>query len=508
MQLTQPLRRNQLLYADRAATWCAGREKTWSELCVRTARLAAGLRARGARPGDRIGILSANSDYFVEAFYAIAWAGCVAVPFNTRWAPTEIEHALNECRPRLMLLGAGHLRYRELIAFAGIPVIGMDAVVDESSVDILVEGSHSMADESGSGHDLAAIFYTGGTTGRSKGVMVSHDNLVTNFFLLQAVQPYDSDTIFLHTPPLFHMAAASCLFGLTTLATTHVILPGFDALAAIQAIERHRITALLLVPTMIGMLCETLESRGGDLSSVRRLTYGASPISAAILKRAMKLMPNARFCQGYGQTEVSCFLCVLDHKDHLAGRLHSAGRPLPSVDVRVVDAQFCDVPTGEVGEIVTRGPCVMLGYWQQPETTAQTIVNGWLRTGDAGRFDAEGYIYLVDRVKDMIISGGENVFSAEVEVALMSHPDVLQCAVIGVPDERWGERVHAVIYLRDKATVTAIDLLAHCAPLIAKYKQPKSFDLRCEPLPLSAVGKIAKTELRKAHWSGQSRNIG
>jgi long-chain acyl-CoA synthetase len=354
---------------------------------------------------------------------------------------------------------------------------------------------------------LAGIFYTGGTTGRSKGVMVSHANLVTNFFLVQAVQPYAPDTVFLHVAPMFHMADASCLFGLSQLAATHVILPGFEPEATIQSIERQRVTALLLVPTMIARLCDTLEAQGGDMSSVRRLFYGASPISAGVLRRAMALLRNAEFSQGYGQTEVSCCLTLLDHQDHLDGRLESAGRPLPACDVRVVDTSMKDVPEGEVGEIITRGPCVMLGYWEQPEATADSVVDGWLMTGDAGRFDANGYLYLVDRVKDMIVSGGENVFSVEVERALMTHPDIVQCAVIGVPDPQWGERVHAILYVREGANIDEAALRAHCDPRIARYKQPKSLEVRREPLPLSAMGKIAKAELRKPFWANDGRAI-
>jgi long-chain acyl-CoA synthetase len=237
------------------------------------------------------------------------------------------------------------------------------------------------------------------------------------------------------------------------------------------------------------------------------MIYGASPISTAALQATMKFLPNAKFCQAYGQTELSPGATVLDHDDHLAGRLRSAGRPLPCVDLRIVDEDMRSLPTGEVGQVVVRGPNVMLGYWNQPELTAETIVDGWLKTGDAGYLDPEGYLFLVDRVKDMIVSGGENVYSSEVENALLAHDEVLQCAVIGVPDERWGERVHAVLFVRPGSSVTEDDLVAHCRPLIANYKRPKSFELRYEPLPLSGVGKILKTELRKAFWGEGDRRI-
>jgi long-chain acyl-CoA synthetase len=504
MQLTQGLRRNMALYRERAATICEDRVQNWETLLARVERLAGGLIALGAREDDRIAILDLNSDHYIEAFYAIAWAGCVSVPFNTRWAPAEIDHALNDASPKIVFLGASFASHRERFEKAGTFVI----MIDDASFNHLVDGNDPVEDRSGAGDSLAAIFYTGGTTGRSKGVMLSHVNLLSDFFLVQAVFPHDPDTVYLHTPPMFHLADAAKIFGLTMLGATHVVLPGFEPEATINAIEKYQITDLVLVPTMIGMLCEALRRRPADVSSVRNLIYGASPISSALLETAMRALPNAKFCQAYGQTELSPGATVLDHADHLAGRLRSAGRAIPCVDVRTVDEDMRSLPTGEVGEVVVRGPNVMLGYWQQPELTAKTIIDGWLKTGDAGYIDPDGYLYLVDRVKDMIVSGGENVYSSEVENALLSHKDVLQCAVIGVPDDRWGERVHAVLFVRAESLASEEDFVTHCQPLIANYKRPKSFDIRKEPLPLSGVGKILKTELRKPFWEGAGRSIG
>ena len=507
MQLTQGLRRSQFLYSDRIATIFAERETCWGQLAARVARLAGSLHTKGARPGDRIAILAANSDRYVEVYYAIAWAGCVAVPFNTRWATAEIEYAIADSQPVMIFVDRHFAKHAEECAKRGVPVLGMDESCGGASLEQLVEAGKILPDHCGTGDDLAGIFYTGGTTGRSKGVMLSHANLLTNFLLVHAVAPYEPDTIFLHTPPMFHLADANQLFGLTMLGATHVILPSFDAIAAILAIERYRITGLVLVPTMIGMLCEALRLKHADMSSVRRLTYGASPISGALLQRALSALPNARFCQAYGQTELSPCVTLLDHDAHLAGLLDSAGCPLPTVDVRIVDEAMRDVDGGRIGEIVAKGPCVMLGYWGQPALTAATIVDGWVRTGDAGYFDPNGYLFLIDRVKDMIVSGGENVYSVEVESVLLRHPEVLQCAVIGIPDEHWGEAVHAVLQVRPGSLVTSADLAAHCEPLIANYKRPKSYDLREESLPLSGVGKILKTELRRPFWGGRTRNI-
>jgi long-chain acyl-CoA synthetase len=508
MQLTQGLRRSRNLFPKRLATVFGARTATWEVFADRVARLAAGLRARGVSPGDRVAILALNSDRYVEAYYAIAWAGAVAVPFNTRWANAEIEFAMTDSEPALAMVDAAFAHHARTFAAAGIPVIAMDDADGPDAQDNIIARETPIADQCGPGDTLAGIFYTGGTTGRSKGVMLSHANLVINFLMVQAVAPYEANSIFLHTPPMFHLADAGCLFGLTNIGATHVVLPGFEVGATLRAIEQHRVTSLILVPTMIGMVCEALRTQPADVTSVSRLTYGASPISAAVLERAMEAFPNARFVQAYGQTELSPVATALEHEDHLAGRLKSAGRAVPGSDVRVVDETMTTRPTGEVGEIVVRGPHVMQGYWRRPDLTAETIIDGWLRTGDAGYLDETGYLHLVDRVKDMIVSGGENVYSAEVEHALMRHPDVLQCAVIGVPDDRWGERVHAVLCIREGANVMDADLSAHLEPLIANYKRPKSFDIRTTPLPLSGVGKILKTELRQPYWAGRSRNIG
>jgi long-chain acyl-CoA synthetase len=508
MQLTQGLRRNARLLGPTTATISSNRSTSWSQFADRVARISGGLRERGIAEGGRVAILAHNSDRYMEALYAIAWAGAVSVPFNTRWAIAEMSAALKDCEPSALFADDAFAdRAAELSGQAGIPLFGMDSAIGDDDIEQLVAKSAPAPDACGSGDELASIIYTGGTTGRSKGVMLSHNNLLVNFLLFNAAAPFERDTRFLHTPPMFHLADLANVFGITMLGGSHVILPGFEPNAVIDAIEHHGVNALVLVPTMIGMLCETLRTRPADLSAVRRMTYGASPISPALLERAMTVMPNTRFCQGFGQTEHSPALTMLDHSDHLAGRLESCGRPLPGVDLRIVDAELTDVPTGAVGEVLARGPSVMLGYWNQPELTASTIVGCWLRTGDAGRLDDEGYLYLVDRVKDMIVSGGENVYSAEVENALLEHPDVLQCAVIGVPDDLWGERVHAVVQLREGSQANEADLIAHCEPLIANYKRPKSIDLQFSPLPLSGVGKILKTELRAPYWQGHNRQI-
>ncbi len=508
MQLTQGLRWCQSVVPAKTSTIDGDRTRTWAETGDRVARLAAGLRRLGVQRGSRVIVLALNSDRYAEALYAIAWAGAVSVPFNTRWAKAEVIDAATDSAPSLVMVDAHFAPFASDFAAGGLDVVLIDGDGGDRSLEMLVASESPMADGCGRGDDLASIFFTGGTTGRNKGVMLSHVNLVSSFLMLHARAPYAEDTRFLYTPPLFHLAAATSLFGITAVGGANIFLPGFEPMRTLRAIEQHRISAMVLVPTMIGTLCETLRTVEADVSSIVRLSYGASAISPALLERAMRTFPNAEFVQGYGQTELSPALTLLDHADHLAGRLSSAGRPLPLAEVRIVDGDMAPLPAGEVGEVVARGPNVMAGYWRLPDLTAETIVDGWLRTGDVGYLDADGYLYLVDRVKDMIVSGGENIYSAEVEHVLMRHAGVLQCAAIGVPDPQWGERVHAIVVMREGSPASEDELASHCRNLMAGYKCPKSFEFRTSQLPLSGVGKVLKTELRKPYWENSRRNIG
>ncbi|MEJ8858185.1 AMP-binding protein [Variovorax robiniae] len=375
----------------------------------------------------------------------------------------------------------------------------------------LIADNAPLPDRSSEGNAMAAIIYTGGTTGFPKGVMLSHDNLVLATVTFAMECPYEQDTIFLHVAPMFHLAALSSMFSYTSAGATHVVAPSFDPAhlqhdrvgegqhdADGEDDDRLHRPLLQAVPT--------------DVSSLRKMIYGAAPISEALLRRVMKSLPNVQLFQGYGQTEMSGGVVVLRPEFHAvegpnARLLRAAGRASMAAEIRIVDDEMNEVPRGTVGEIVARGATVMLGYWNKPEQTRSAIVDGWLRSGDAGYMDEEGFVFIVDRLKDMIVSGGENVFSAEVENALARHPAVLECAVIGIPHAQWGESVHAELRLRDGFEVDEEALGIHCAELIAGYKRPRSFNFRTEPLPLSAAGKIIKNELRKPYWDGQARSI-
>jgi long-chain acyl-CoA synthetase len=343
---------------------------------------------------------------------------------------------------------------------------------------------------------LAAISYTGGTTGLPKGVMLSHRNLLANAQHNLAATGHRSDQRWLHVCPMFHVAGIANLIACTWVGAEQVLLPRFDAAAVLETIERERITHTVLVPTMLAMLLNAPGAADADLSSLRHVQYAASPISAELQRRVLERLPDCDVAQFYGMTEAAPTVTHLSGEEHRRGGrpLASVGRPVPGVEVDVRD-----------GELWIRGPNVMLGYWNRPEETAAALVDGWYRSGDLVAEDEDGYLYVVDRAKDMIVSGGENVYSLEVEAALLRHPAVDEAAAFGVPDDRWGEAVHAVVVPR--AEVTEAALLEHCRGVIAGFKVPREIELRSEPLPKSGPGKVLKSRLREPFWAGRERRV-
>ena len=519
MYLTQGIHRALQQRGDGIATIFQGRRQTWRSHRDRVARLAAGLRALGVGAGDRVMLIAHNSDLYIEAVNAIAWAGAVVVPANFRWTEREHADALADSDARVLIVDAplGDMG-RGLAAELGLSGLVLlqpertgttDGVL---STEDLIDRHRPIDDQCGRDDALAGIYYTGGTTGRAKGVMLSHRNLIANVLGVIATTGAPEQRVFLHSSPLFHIGGASAALGITLLGGTHVVLPAFTPEAAVKAIEQEQVTWALIVPTMFAMIRDYLAEHPADLRSVRRIRYGASAISETLLRDAMWLFPNAEFQQGYGQTELAAAATVLEPQFHLLASdkpyLRSAGRSLAGTDVRIADENLVERPLGQIGEIVVRGPGVMLGYWKQPDLTAATIVDGWLRTGDAGYMDDEGFVYIADRLKDMIVSGGENVFSAEVENALAAHPKIAECAIIGVPDSKWGERVHAIVRFKPGMIADLAELVEHCRIRIAAYKCPRSLEARDAALPLSPQGKVLKTELRKPYWADSGRQIG
>ncbi|WP_405904154.1 long-chain fatty acid--CoA ligase [Streptomyces sp. NBC_00656] len=515
MYLTQSLHRALQQKPDEVATIFGDRVRTWGESAARVARLSGALRALGVAEGDRVGMLSLNSDIFHEYMYAVWWSGAVINPVNTRWSPREMVYSLKECDTRILLVDDTFApvvaELRALWPRLTVVIHCGDGPTPEGMLayeDLLA--AHEPVDDLRLGGDrLAGLFYTGGTTGFPKGVMLSHDNLLSSACnSAVSVQGAIRGGRTMYGAPLFHLAALATWNGQNLVGGSHLILPGFEAGAVLEMIAKHRPTSTLLVPTMIQSLVSHPGIASYDLSSLQRFTYGASPISETLLRRTLEAFPEAGFAQGYGMTEMAPGIATLPPEDHADPRLlRAAGRALANVDVRIVDPLDNEVPRGTVGEIVARGDNMMLGYWNKPEETEAALRGGWMHTGDAGYMDDKGYIFLVDRIKDMIVSGGENVYSAEVENAIADHPAVEYCAVIGVPDEAWGERVHAVIVLKPGATATAEEIRGHCKALIAGYKSPRSCEF-VEDLPLSPAGKILKRDLRKPHWDRSARSVG
>jgi long-chain acyl-CoA synthetase len=347
--------------------------------------------------------------------------------------------------------------------------------------------------------------YTGGTTGTPKGVLLDNRAEMLNVYHLGLALTFNEERVYLHQTPMFHAASMGGVLAIPIIGATSVMVPLFDPPTVIDAIERHRVDWTMMVPTMIAMVLDHPEFRPERLASLSDLVYGASPMPLPLLQRIMHLLPDTGLWQGYGMTECSSALTFLTDADHRAGGavLRSAGRPVFGVNLSIQDPSGNLLPTGSTGEVCARGGNFMREYWNRPETTAQTFANGWYHTGDEGYLDEDGYLYLVDRVKDMIVSGGENIYSIEVEDAVVSHPAVAQVAVIGIPHETWGEQVHAIVVPKPGFTVTAEEIQAHARQSIAGYKVPKSVEFRTEPIPLSGAMKPLKRELRRPYWEPQ-----
>lgn len=522
MGMTQGIHRALSVNPRGLATSFKGRTRSWAEFADRIARIAAGFRDLGARPGDRIAVLMANSDRYFECYAAIPWAGCLIVPLNTRWSDAELAAALDDCQAKILILDEAmtdlavrafrKARRRPKLVFAGdqdgSPDIGVRIL---ASYEDLASGPAPMAEVGRSDQDVVGIFYTGGTTGRAKGVMLTHGNVVSAAMMILAEGLLGEEARYLHVAPMFHMADGAACYALLTSGGASVILETFDPARVVQTIEKESITETLMVPTMIQLLLAEPSLKSADISSLQRVLYGASPINEAVLDEALRLMPGVAFIQLYGMTELSPVATVL-HARHLIdegrakGRRRSAGRAGLGVELRIVAADGSTLPAGEVGEVVVRSRGVMAGYWRRPAETKAAVRDGWMHTGDAGYLDDDGFLYIVDRIKDMIVSGGENVYSAEVENAIARLPQIAQTAVIGIPSEKWGEQVHAIVVLKPEATASEADIVEFCKQSIAGYKCPRSVEF-VQAMPLTGAGKVDKQELRRRHWAGQNRAV-
>jgi long-chain acyl-CoA synthetase len=503
-------------YGDKEVILDGDHRSTLAEHLDRTTRLASALRTElGVGPGDRFAVMATNSHQYLELYHAAFLGAGIVNPLNLRLAPAELEFILRDSGTKVVFvdfLFANNIdMIREAAGIEKVVLIGpdLDSPHDLTYDELLAAGEPEIPEEPEE-DDPVVLMYTGGTTGLPKGVLLDQRAEMLNLYHVIMAVGIDEDLTYLHQTPMFHAASMGGLLGIPASGARSVFLPLFDPEKVMDVIEQHSVDWTVMVPTMVGMVLRHPEFRPERLASLRKLTYGASPMPEAVLERLLELYPDLELSQGYGMTEASAVLTFLTADDHRRGGevLRSAGRPVPGVVLSVQDEEGNVLPAGETGEICARAGNFMREYWNRPEETAEAFRDGWYHTGDAGHIDAEGFVYLVDRVKDMIVTGGENVYSSEVEDAIGSHPGVEQVAVIGIPSEEWGEAVHAIVVRAEGSSVEAEELIAHARVHIAGYKVPKSIDFRDDPLPLSGAMKVLKRELRAPYWEGQDRGIG
>jgi long-chain acyl-CoA synthetase len=467
----------------------------------------------GGGRNQRFAVMALNSHRYLELYHASFLGAGVINPLNLRLAPRELAFILKDSGCKVCFtdfLFAGLID--SVRAEAGIEQVVLlgegDAPHDLAYEELLAGASADEPDEPEE-EDPVILMYTGGTTGLPKGVVIDSRSLIADGYKVASRWVMHDGYVYLHQTPMFHAASLGGVLCIPAVGGTTTFVPLFDPAQVLASIETHQVTMTVMVPTMIGMLLSHPEFRPERLASLKTLVYGASPMPTALLQRLLDQFPDMDVYQGYGMTESCGLLTVLGPEEHRRGGdlLRSAGLPLLGTTISIQDPEGNILPPGETGEVCARSGNYMTGYWNRPQETADVFSGGWYHTGDAGHVDERGYLYLVDRVKDMIVTGGENVYSAEVENAIASHPAVEQVAVIGVPDERWGEAVHAIVVLKEGQTATEDEIRAHTREHIAGFKVPKAVEFRTEPLPLSGALKILKRELRAPYWEGRERSV-
>ncbi len=513
------------LFGRKVGVVCGEDRFTYREFNERADRLSAALLRLGVRQGDRVAYLSFNCHRLLEAYYGVPQIGAILLPMNIRLTPEELAYILNDAAPRLLcfdpefipVVEALRSRVQSIehyISLGGVkPAWAQEKFYDEllaasepAPIDFIAIDENSVAE----------LFYTSGTTAWPKGVMLTHRNLYLHaFYTAIALRCSDRD-VHLYTVPLFHVNSWGAPHILTLLGGRHVMLRKFDPPAVLALVQRERVTRLQMVPAMTIALLNHADFSRYDLSSVREVMIGGAPANPALIQEVEKKIPGCTAMGGYGLTETSPVITLARIKEHLRDdpeeknlrRKATAGYALAGSEIRVVDLDGGDVAADgrQAGEVVVRGDVVTEGYWGQPDATAAAIRDGWFHTGDLATLDEEGYVLIVDRAKDMILSGGENVASAEIERVLYDHSAVLECAVIAVPDEQWGEVAQAVITLKPGCQASAAELVDHCRNHLAGFKIPKSIEF-ADALPKGGTGKILKKVLREKYWAGRERRV-
>jgi len=482
-------------YTQHTALVVDGAAVSFKALHERVRNMAAALAAKGFAAGDRLALLLPNSPDYIELVYACSWLGVTAVPINARLSAAEINQVLLDAKPR------GLVRHSSLPKPAA--QLPWQLVLDEQPLEIQDD---SCPDPVYDPEAILALIYTSGTTGRPKGVMVTHANILANLDHFNYWMAYREGSVYLHAAPIFHIADFPAMFAAPAFGSRQVTIPKFTPQGFCELVQRESVTHTVLVPTMLNLLTQMPEGKPYDLSSLEVLAYGGSPMAPELVQRVRKLLPDVKLLQCYGLSETG-FLTGLKDREHVNSKLLSCGRPCPGIDLRVEDETGKEVEVGQHGELVARGVNVMRGYWNDPEDTALAFRNGMFRTGDIGYQDSDGYFYILDRLKDMIVTGGENVYSGEVEAAIYKHPAVREAAVFGIPDPQWGEVVTACVVLKPGSTLTVEDLIAFCRKALASYKIPRRVEFSTTELAKSGSGKILKRLLRERFWVHQERAV-
>ncbi len=492
---THSLGRAARCFPERTALVSDGRRTTFRELHDRVANIAAALRRQGFGPGDRLAILLPNEPEYIELVYACAWLGAIAVPLNTRLSSVELDHILTDAEPH------GLIQHSSLPSpTAEVP---WRLMLDEKPLTVPRDSTPDVFYDPGA---ALALIYTSGTTGNPKGVVVTHEDVLENVHHLNYWMPCREGGVYLHSTPMFHIADFPFLFAAPAFGACQTAIPKFSPRSFSETVQRERATHTVLVPTMLNLLVQFPELAQYDLSSLEQLGYGGSPVSRELIHRIREALPGVKLVQVYGLSETGFLTGLRDH-EHTADRLTSCGRPCPGIDVRIVDESGKEVEAGRHGELVARGANVMRSYWNNPAETHLAFRDGFFRTGDVGYQDADGYFFILDRLKDMIVTGGENVYCGEVEAVIYEHPAVREAAVFGIPDPQWGELVMACVALKPGKSLSADELAAHCRRSLAGYKVPRRIEFSEIELPKSGSGKILKRILRDRFWAHQERAV-
>jgi acyl-CoA synthetase (AMP-forming)/AMP-acid ligase II len=517
MNLGRYVSRSAKYYRDTPALIFDQKRITYEQLDRRTNRLAHGLLGLGLQKGDRVAIYSGNRPEIAETEVACYKAGLVRVPINARLSPQEATGILNNSEARAIVVDAPHLEpllagtkeLESLKHFIAVDPCGSGTIDYEG---FLADSREDFPDVEMDLNDLAVLTYSSGTTGKLKGIMQSYGNrmaMIRKGLMFPEVK-IKSGEIFIHVGPLTHVSGM-LLMPTFFLGATNLILHRLDVELLLETFQRERANYIMLVPAMINILLAHPKTTQYDLSSMKAIFYGAAPISPPRVQQAIDVF-GPILVQGYGMSETTSFVTVLTAADHVEAlknnpaRLASCGRPFFETEVKVVNEEGKEVMPGEMGEITARGLDIMQGYYRDPELTRQTIRNGWIHSGDMAKVDEEGFIYIVDRKTEMIISGGFNVYPSEVEQVIYKHPAILEVCVLGVPDEKWGEAIKAVVVLKQGATLTEEELVNHCAQFLGGFKKPRSVDFVTE-LPKNPNGKIARRQVKEKYWAGKERRV-